>query len=481
MLVFPALAFMNGAIELWTVFSLVLGFWLTWTIYAKRLRRYTIAAENSLTFPEFFEKRFGDKWGVLRTLSAVIALFFIIFYISSGLIAGSKLLNTVFGLDGIVGILVTLVAVASYTFIGGFLAVSRTDVFQALIMLAGFIILPLTLLFITSDPFQGLEGTAAGFWNPFTDAAGDGITVTFLLSSVGWGLGSFGSLRILQRFMAVESEKSIRPSRDIGTLWAALIFMFGLMLGLVALPALGEVGRLEVVTADPERLFLVAATVFFPPILAGILLSAVIAAVMSTADSQLLLASAVATDDLPLIRRYAYAKRYVFVLGAFARVWMGRFLLVVVGIVAAVLSISNPSSVLNLVSYAWGGMGAAFGPLILLALYWPPLQLLGSDGVDDLRHRGCFHLGLLLRWSRRNDGHRTGHPGLHHRHPRRRGRHPSDTPATRRDYGGVRRGKPVGLRTFRTLFTLVLKEKTRLTAGGSLFLPQRLKVSCPVP
>ena len=178
--------------------------------------------------------------------------------------------------------------------------------------------------------------------------------------------------------MAVESEERIRPSRNIGTLWASLIFSFGLMLGLVALPALGEVGRLNDVTADPERLYLVAATVFFPPILAGILLSAVIAAVMSTADSQLLLASAVATDDLPLIRRYAYAKRYVFVLGAFARVWMGRFLLVVVGIVAAVLSISNPSSVLNLVSYAWGGMGAAFGPLILLALYWRRFNFWGA-------------------------------------------------------------------------------------------------------
>ena len=376
MLVFPALAFTNGAIEFWTVFSIVVGFWLTWTIYAKRLRRYTIAAENSLTFPEFFEKRFGDKWGVLRTLSAVIALFFIIFYISSGLIAGSKLLNTVFGLEGIVGILVTLVAVASYTFIGGFLAVSRTDVFQASIMLAGFIILPLTLLFLTSDPFQGLEGTAAGFWNPFTDAAGDGITVTFLLSSVGWGLGSFGSLRVLQRFMAVESEERIRPSRNIGTLWASLIFSFGLMLGLVALPALGEVGRIEEVTADPERLYLVAATVFFPPILAGILLSAVIAAVMSTADSQLLLASAVATDDLPLIRRYAYAKRYIFVLGAFARVWMGRFLLVVVGIVAAVLSISNPSSVLNLVSYAWGGMGVPLAH----SFYWRSIGVASTSG-----------------------------------------------------------------------------------------------------
>ena len=378
MLVFPALAFMNGAVEFWTVFSIVLGFWLAWAVFAKRLRRYTIATENSLTFPEFFEKRFEDKRGVLRTLSAAIALFFIIFYISSGLIAGSKLLNTVFGLDGIVGVLVTLVAVASYTFIGGFLAVSRTDVFQASIMLAGFIILPTTLLFLTSDPFQGLEGTAAGFWNPFTDASGKGVTVTFMLSTAGWGLGALGSLRILQRFMAVESEDRIRPSRDIGTLWASLIFLFGLLLGLVALPALGEVGRLDEVTADPERLYLVAATVFFPPVIAGVLLSAVIAAVMSTADSQLLLASAMATDDLPIIRRYAYAKRYVYVLGAFARVWLGRFLLVVVGLIAALLSIFNPDSVFNLVSYAWGGMGAAFGPLILLALYWRRFNFWGA-------------------------------------------------------------------------------------------------------
>lgn len=378
MLVFPALAFVSGAVELWTAFGIVLGIWLTWTFLAKRLRRYTIAADNSLTFPEFFEKRFGDRWGVLRTLSAAITLFFIIFYISSGLIAGSKLLETVFGLDGIVGILVTLVAVTSYTFIGGFLAVSRTDVFQALIMLAGFIILPVTLLFITAEPFQGLENTAPGFWNPFTDASGNAITVTFLLSAAGWGLGAFGSQRILQRFMAVASEERIPASRNIGTLWSALIFTFGLLLGLIALPALGEVGRLEEVAADPERLYLVATAVFFHPVIAGVLLSAVIAAVMSTADSQLLLASAVATDDLPFIRRFAYAKRYVFVLGAFARVWLGRFLLVVIGLIAALISIFNPDSVFNFVSYAWGGMGAAFGPLILLALYWRRFNFWGA-------------------------------------------------------------------------------------------------------
>ena len=135
---------------------------------------------------------------------------------------------------------------------------------------------------------------------------------------------------------------------------------------------------MDEVTADPERLYLVAATVFFPPVIAGVLLSAVVAAVMSTADSQLLLASAMATDDLPFIRRYAYAKRYVYVLGAFARVWLGRFLLVVVGLIAALLSIFNPDSVYNLVSYAWGGMGAAFGPLILLALYWRRFNFWGA-------------------------------------------------------------------------------------------------------
>ena len=378
MLVVPALAFQHGLIHMWIVLSLVIGLWFTWTILAKRLRRYTIAAEDSLTLPEFFERRFGDRTGMLRTLSGFITIFFVVFYVSSGLIAGSKLLNTVFGLDETTGVLLTLVAVASYTFIGGFLAVSRTDVFQAILMVGSFIIMVVTLIFITDNPFQGAGAVPAGFWNPLTDADGELIGVFFLLSAAGWGLGAFGSQRILQRFMAIESEAKIPASRGIGTSWSFFTYTFGMLLGLVALVALSEAGVLAEVMADPERVYPVVSEVFFHPIVTGLLLTAVIAAVMSTADSQLLLASAVATDDLPFIRRLAYAKRYVYMLGAFVRVWLGRLLLVVVGIIAALLSILHPESVLNLVAYAWGGMGAAFGPITILALYWRRFNFWGA-------------------------------------------------------------------------------------------------------
>ena len=366
MLVFPALAFTAGMMHMWTVATLVLGTWFSWTVMARRLRRYTIAADNSLTVPEFLEKRFDDKSGVLRTLSGFISLYFITLYVCSGLIAGAKLLEVLFGLDHTgsghdIAIVISLVAVVSYTFIGGFLAVSRTDVFQALIMLAGFIIIPVTLLFIIDNPFQNMESTAAGFWNPFTDKANEGLGVLFFLSSIGWALGAFGAQRILSRFMAVEREADVNKSRNVGMVWTVLIFGFGLLMGLVAAPALLDQG---IMLPDAEKLYLVVAETFFHPVIAGLLLTAVIAAVMSTADSQLLLASAIATDDMPIVNRIAYSLRTQ------ARVWMGRGMLLLVGLVAAIISIVFPESVFALVSLAWGGMGAAFGPALILALYW---------------------------------------------------------------------------------------------------------------
>ena len=371
MLVFPALAFTNGLVEMWSVLAIAVTIWLAWAVMAKRLRRYTIATDDALTLPEFFEKRFDDRTGIIRTVSALITLFFITFYVSSGLIAGSKLLETTFGLDPTTGVLLTMFAVASYTFIGGFLAVSQTDVFQALVMLCGFMVIPLTLLVITDNPFHGVGSAAPGFWNPFTDAGGTPITLAFLLTASGWGLGTFGSQRILQRFMAVESEETIVPSRNMSTLWTTVIFSFGVLLGMVSFPALSNVGMLAAV-ADPERLYIVVSEVFFHPVISGFLLTGVIAAIMSTADSQLLLGSAVATDDLPFVRRLTYS------LGAQSRVWLGRLMLVVISVIAAALSIFNPESVFALVSYAWGGMGAAFGPCALLSLYWRRFNRAGA-------------------------------------------------------------------------------------------------------
>ena len=374
MLVFPALAFTAGLMHLWTVVAIVLGVWLAWTIMARRLRRYTIAADNSLTIPEFLEKRFDDTTGLLRSLSSIISLYFITLYVCSGLIAGAKLLQEVFGLDHTgsghdIGVIVSMLAVVSYTFIGGFLAVSRTDVFQAVIMLAGFIIIPVTLMLTVSNPFQGLESTTAGFWNPFTDAQNQTLGVLFFLSTLGWGIGAFGAQRILSRFMAVDRESNINSSRNIGILWIIVIFGFALLMGLVAGPALIDRGE---VLPDAERLYLVVSKVFFHPVIAGLLLTAVIAAVMSTADSQLLLASAIATDDMPIIRRLAYSMQTHY------RVWLGRGMLIMVGLVAAIISIVSPESVFALVSLAWGGMGAAFGPVLILALFWRRFNYWGA-------------------------------------------------------------------------------------------------------
>lgn len=376
MLVFPALAFAAGLIHLWTAVSLVAGHLLVWTVVAKRLRRYTIAADDSLTLPEFLEKRFMDSTGTLRALSAFITVFFIVFYVSSGLISGAKLLEVVFDFSHeeyhYIGVLITLVAITTYTFIGGFLAVSRTDVFQSLMMLGGFVILPVLLIVLANDPFQGLESTAEGFWNPFIDDSGNAVGLVFLLSTAGWGLGTFGSQRVLSRLMAVEKEENISSSRNISVSWVVLMFGFGLLLGIVAVPALTERGLFDVVLADPERVYLITSTTFFHPLVAGLLLTAVVAAVMSTADSQLLLASAVATDDMPFIKRVTES------IQTHSRVWVGRFMLLVVGVISAIMSIFHPDSVFNLVSLAWGGMGAAFGPATILALYWRRFNFWGA-------------------------------------------------------------------------------------------------------
>ena len=381
MLVFPALAFSEGTIHLWTFVSIVIGVWFAWTFLAKRLRRYTIA-EESLTIPDFLEKRFADKSGTLRIVAAALTIFFIMFYVNSGLIAGAKLLESIFGLGHSESVLITLVAVASYTFIGGFMAVSRTDVFQAMVMLVSFIILPLTLIFTIADPFSG-AGQPTGFLNPFTDTDGSTITMVFVLSTAGWGLGALGSQRILQRFMAIEGEDKIKRSRNIGVFWLILIFSFGFLFGLVARPALTEVGLMGALTDasglfDPERVYFVTAEAFFLPIFTGLLLTGVVAAVMSTADSQLLLGSAIATEDVPLVRRLARLLDQRRVLGASGRVWLGRALLLVIGGIAGALAIVATDSIANLVAYAWGGMGASFGTAIILALYWRRFNFWGA-------------------------------------------------------------------------------------------------------
>ena len=209
MLALPALAFTGGLVELWVPVCAAIGVWLSWTLLAKRLRRYTIAADDAVTIPEFMERRFGDATGTLRAVSGLITILFVIFYVSSGLVGGSKLLEEIFGLNFTAGVFLTLFAVATYTLIGGFTAVSRTDVSQALLMLVSLTVLVATMLIVTVHPLSHAGPEAIGFFNPFTLTDGSPITLSFALSASGWAIGGLGAHRILQRFMAIEREDKI--------------------------------------------------------------------------------------------------------------------------------------------------------------------------------------------------------------------------------------------------------------------------------
>ena len=374
MLALPALAFVGGLVELWVPVCAAIGVWLSWTLLAKRLRRFTIAADNAVTIPEFMERRFGDATGVLRSVSGLVTILFVIFYVSSGLVGGSKLLEEIFGLNLTAGVILTLLAVATYTLIGGFMAVSRTDVSQALLMLVSLAALVVAMLVVTGNPLSNAGPEGIGFFNPLTLSDGSFITPGFALSALGWVIGGLGAHRILQRFMAIEREDRISQGRNMAVIWLVTVYLLAFAVGVFARPALTEAGMLGAV-ADSERVYFVVSEIFFHPVVLGALLTAVIAAVMSTADSQLLLASAIATEDMPLIKRVSMG------LATNARVWMGRGMLVAIGIVAAVLSILFPDSIFDLVSYAWGGMGAAFGPVMVLGLYWRRFNAWGAGAA----------------------------------------------------------------------------------------------------
>ena len=371
MLALPALAFTNGAVEIWVPVAIVAGVWLSWTFIAGRLRRYTIAAGDVLTIPEFLEVRFADRTSILRTSAALITILFVVFYVSSGLVGGAKLLETIFGLDYVPGVILTLIAIASYTLIGGFMAVSRTDVTQAMMMLISLLIMVVFLAIWTDNPLLHIGQYSSSWLNPFNTSDGSPVTLAATLSMAGWAVGGLGAQRILQRFMALQRDDQVAKSRRMSVAWISCVFLLAVLLGVVARPALADIGLLGQ-AADPERVYLVMSEVFFHPVVTGVLLTAVIAAVMSTADSQLLLASAVAADDLPIIKDVTYR------VSGNARVWLGRSLLILIGIVSALVSIYYPGSISNLVSYAWGGMGAAFGPVTLLALYWRRFNAWGA-------------------------------------------------------------------------------------------------------
>lgn len=366
----PGYAFAAGMESLWLAGGLLVGTWLNWLICAKRLRTYSIQANNSLTLPEYLSTRFQDNSKLIQTIAAFFILLFFLFYTSSGLVAGGKLFETVFGLDYRWAVVIGTVCVVSYTLFGGFLAVSWTDLVQGLLMCAALVIVPLAIM---EGDWSQLPDTLAAknpelltMWN---DINGEPLSIIGIISLAAWGLGYFGQPHILARFKASRSNKDITTARRIAVGWTALSMAGALLIGLVGIVYVDNhmAGALE----DGEKIFMILVNAVFNPVVAGILLAAILAAIMSTADSQLLVSSSALAEDFykAWINPNASQSQIVNV---------GRLGVVALSIIALILAFNPESSVLGLVSYAWAGFGAAFGPAIILSLFWRNMNRNGA-------------------------------------------------------------------------------------------------------
>jgi sodium/proline symporter len=366
----PGFAYISGFESVWLAGGLLVGTWLNWRIMAARLRAYSELAGDSLTLPSFFKHRFRDESGLLQIISAFFILLFFLFYTSSGLVAGGKLFESAFGITYVWAVAIGTGAIILYTSIGGFLAVSWTDLVQALLMAAALVAVPL----MAFGELGGVAGIVGGIEakNPylldaFVSNQGETLSLVAIISLLGWGLGYFGQPHILARFKAVHSIDAIPRARRIAVSWTFITLLGAILVGLSA------IGYLETPLgdADSEKVFIKMVSLLFHPVIAGICLAAILAAIMSTADSQLLVSSSALTEDFykGVFRKNASDKELVLV---------GRLTVILIAAIAFLLALDPNSKVLDLVAYAWAGFGAAFGPTLLLALYWKRMTRNGA-------------------------------------------------------------------------------------------------------
>ena len=354
-----------GMGEIWIAVGLLIGTYLNWLFVAKRLRRYTECAKDSITLPEFLQNRFLSQSLVLRVICAVI--FFVCFtlYTASALKACGTLFQSLLGLDYTWALTIGALIVISYTFLGGFLAVSFTDLIQSLLMLAALLVVPLLALNaigpVTAASFSGVDPAQYLSLVPRDNA------VTTILSGLAWGLGYFGMPHIIVRFMAIKSDKMIKKSRIIAVVWVILALGAAVAVGLlgrVYLPTVLGEGFESFAANNSEQVFIEMIRHLTPAFVTGLLFSGVLAAAMSTADSQLLVAASAVTNDVykPVFRKKAGDKELM---------WVGRVVVLLIAVIAYFIALSpNTGSIMDLVSNAWAGFGASFGPAILLSLYW---------------------------------------------------------------------------------------------------------------
>ena len=362
----PGAMYLNGLSSTWISIGLVLGAYLNYLIVAPRLRTYTELANDSITLPDFFENRFSDNSHTLRIASSIVIILFFTLYTSSGIVAGGKLFESSFGLSYETGLYITAGVVVLYTLFGGFLAVSLTDFVQGCIMFIALVLVPVVVindLGGTSAMFTSIEQVNPELLNMF-----NGVSIVAIISAMAWGLGYFGQPHIIVRFMAIRSVEDLPVARKIGMSWM-IVSLFGAMA--TGFAGVAYVAKTGVQLDDAETIFILLSQILFHPLIAGFLLAAILAAIMSTISSQLLVTSSSLTGDFyqAFLNKNATDKQLVFV---------GRLSVAVVALVAVFLAYDRNSSILTLVSNAWAGFGAAFGPLVIFSLYWKKMTQQGA-------------------------------------------------------------------------------------------------------
>ncbi len=393
----PGLAYLGlaGSSEaFWTALGLAVGTLMNWLFVAKRLRKYTEVSGDSITLPDFFENRFKDKSGMLRMISAVILLIFFIVYTAAQFSAGATLFTVVFGNYGLTyiqALFIGAIVIIAYTFLGGFLAVCWTDFVQGILMFFALIVVPAFAMTKISP------ADSAELVNELKSITSiESIGVMGVVSSIAWGLGYFGMPHILVRFMGIRSPKEVRPATIIAMVWVLISLAAAILVGIVGkygVPGLAD-GN------NQEKIFMAMCNQYFPTVIVGVLLSAILAAVMSTADSMLLVASSAFSSDIHRKLKPNMSEKQ--------EMWSGRIAVLVVSILAIIIATDANSGVFELVSKAWAGFGSAFGPIILLALYWKRTTLKGavtgivSGAVISLfwayKSTGLFNIPGLLQF-----------------------------------------------------------------------------------
>ncbi len=357
----PASIYAAGLGQAWIAIGLAIGYALSWILEAPRLRRYSIAANDSITIPQYLSNRFLAKSKALQIICAVIFLVAYTIYAASSIKACGTLFNTVIGLDPRVAMYIAAVIIVAYTFLGGFSAVCWTDFFQGMLMLAALMIAPLFALALIGEG-QGAETAAslpAGYFSLMSGWKD-------VVNGLAWGLGYFGMPHIIIRFMSVRSDKDLKKSARIGITWTVLILIFSVIAGISGHLLLGEL-------SDSSTVFIQMVRKLFPALISGILLSAILAASMSTADSQLLASASAFASDVykPVVRKGKASDKEML--------WAGRYVVLIIAVIAVVIASSpNSGTIMGLVENAWGVFGAAFGPAIMLSLFWRRFNFAGA-------------------------------------------------------------------------------------------------------